>query len=181
MNSTNFRAGIAALKAEDYGEAIAHLESVLELELHQPTIERTKMALAIAYEGDGKPRLAWKTCQDLLQSKNAKVKQWADHSLSELDKRYPSLSSDVRLRRRRTVKERIIHTVIQWLKQSEQRLSFTETAWEIIEEERQKRKPTTPVEKLKLISNIVKRACIPLGQKLGAWIRAKMRKIKGKK
>ncbi len=84
-------AGLAALKRGDWASAIGYLEYVCDLELHQPTLYKAQMNLAIAYIRNNEILKAKPVCQNLAESNNAKVKEWAEGTLAELAERYPDL------------------------------------------------------------------------------------------
>ncbi|MCT7984364.1 hypothetical protein NG796_13755 [Laspinema sp. A4] len=182
MANRNLQAGLAQLKAGDYAEAIAQLEAVLVNELHPGTLFKAKKALVEAYEGDGKLRQAWKLCQELSESTSPEIRDWGDRTLADLDRRYPSLGSEILIGQRLTRQQKVIRAVIQWIKQSPQRVSTVETAWNIIEEERQAYSAdNSPLVKLTVNWNIFRRLSIFLGKTLWVWIKAKWQKFKSPK
>lgn len=87
----SLEAGLAALKQGDYSSAIAHLEGILGLDASQNTHLRAQMGLVMAYERTGEPQQAIALCQNLLQSGQPKVEQWASNTLTDLAKRYSHL------------------------------------------------------------------------------------------
>jgi hypothetical protein len=84
-------AGLAALKRGDWASAIGYLEYVCDLELHQPTLYKAQMNLALAYIRNNEILKAKPVCQNLAESNNAKVKEWAEGTLADLAERYPDL------------------------------------------------------------------------------------------
>ena len=84
-------AGLAALKRGDWASAIGYLEYVCDLELHQPTLYKAQMNLAIAYIRNNEILKAKPVCQSLAESNNAKVKEWAASTQGDLAERYPDL------------------------------------------------------------------------------------------
>lgn len=85
--------GLAALKQGDHPTAIAHLEGVCEIELHEPTILRAQMGLVLAYEGNGQIESALALCQTLRSSSQGQVKEWAERTNAGLRARYPQILS----------------------------------------------------------------------------------------
>ena len=90
LPDSSLEAGLTALKQGDYNDAIAHLESVCEIELDSATIVRAQMGLVVAYASSANVPKAQALCQHLTTSVNPQVKQWADTKLLELAQRYPS-------------------------------------------------------------------------------------------
>jgi Zn-dependent protease with chaperone function len=87
----SLEAGLAALKQGDHPTAIAHLEGVCEIELHEPTILRAQMGLVLAYEGNGQIESALALCQTLSSSPQRQVKEWAERINAGLQARYPQI------------------------------------------------------------------------------------------
>lgn len=85
-------AGLAALKQGNYKDAIAHLESVCEIDLNQKSIFRAQMGLAIAYERIGDVPSSIALCKTLSKSSTPQVKEWALGTLATLTDRYPEQS-----------------------------------------------------------------------------------------
>ena len=84
MGKSNLETGLAALKKGDYQTAIAQLEHVSEVELHESTRLRAEMGLVEAYQQMGDRDSARKLCESLIQSQNARAKKWAMAKLKEL-------------------------------------------------------------------------------------------------
>ncbi|HAX77345.1 MAG TPA: hypothetical protein DCY88_16305, partial [Cyanobacteria bacterium UBA11372] len=93
LPDSSVEAGLAALKKGDYNSAIAHLESVCNIELDPATIVRAQMGLVVAYTSTGKVQQAIALCQQLTQSTNPQVKQWADNKLAEITQNSTSVKS----------------------------------------------------------------------------------------
>ncbi|MCU0518862.1 MAG: outer membrane protein assembly factor BamD [Oscillatoria sp. Prado101] len=91
QTNIELNAGLAALKRGDWASAIGYLEYVCDLELHQPTLYKAQMNLAIAYIRNGEILKAKPLCQNLAESNNAKVKEWATSTIADLAERYPEL------------------------------------------------------------------------------------------
>ena len=84
LPDSSVEAGLAALKKGDFNSAIAHLETVLNVELDPATIARAQMGLVVAYSSTRKVQQAIALCQHLTTSSNPQVKQWADNKLAEI-------------------------------------------------------------------------------------------------
>lgn len=84
MGNSNLETGLAALKKGDYQTAIATLENVCEIELHESTRLRAEMGLVQAYQRMGDRHQARGLCESLIQSQNAQAKKWARAKLREL-------------------------------------------------------------------------------------------------
>jgi Zn-dependent protease with chaperone function len=82
-------AGLAALKQKDYLSAIAHLESVCQNELSETILIKAKMGLVAAYEANGDVVKAINLTQELSESTNSKVQEWAGNKLDYFTKNYP--------------------------------------------------------------------------------------------
>ncbi|HAN74902.1 MAG TPA: Zn-dependent protease [Planktothrix sp. UBA8402] len=86
-NSSDLESGLAALKRQDYQQAIAFLEPIAQSN-HSAKF-RAQMGLVIAYEKTQNPKLAINLCQNLTQSQQENVKNWATDYLRKLLKRNP--------------------------------------------------------------------------------------------
>ncbi len=93
LPDSSVEAGLAALKKGDYNSAIAHLETVLNVELDPATIARAQMGLIVAYSSSGNLQSAIALCQQLTASTNPQVKQWADNKLAEITHNSTSVKS----------------------------------------------------------------------------------------
>ena len=85
-------AGLEALKQQNYGTAIAHLEAVCQSATNAILIEKAQVGLVNVYTKTAQPSLAIGLCQALQTSSNSKVRSWATQTLSELVRRYPALA-----------------------------------------------------------------------------------------
>ena len=85
-------AGLAALKQQNYGTAIAHLEAVCQSATNAILIEKAQVGLVNVYTKTAQPSLAIGLCQTLQTSSSPKVRSWATQTLSELVHRYPALA-----------------------------------------------------------------------------------------
>jgi Zn-dependent protease with chaperone function len=93
LPDSSVEAGLAALKKGDYHSAIAHLESVCNIELDPATIVRAQMGLVVAYSSSGNVQQAIALCQQLTQNTNPQVKQWADNKLAEITQNSTSVKT----------------------------------------------------------------------------------------
>ncbi|XWK86147.1 MAG: M48 family metalloprotease [Phormidium sp.] len=82
-------AGLTALKQKDYLSAIAHLESVCQNELNEIILLKAQMGLVAAYEGVNEVEKAIDLTQQLRESTNSKVQEWAVKMLDYLANNYP--------------------------------------------------------------------------------------------
>jgi hypothetical protein len=180
MTNQNLQAGLKKLKAGDYPEAIAELETVLVEELHPGTLFKAKKALVKAYEGDRKLRQAWKLCQEIRESPVPEIQAWGDRALADLDSRYPSLASEVIVGRSPTPQQKAVRALIHWVKQSETRVAILENAWNIIEEERVTHQNQSPVEQVRVNWNIFRRISLLLAQNFQVWIQGQWTKFKAR-
>ncbi len=84
-------AGLAAIKWENYSKAIPLLEGVVAQNSspddEAPTVLKARMGLVVAYDRTQQIALAMSHCQYLVASPNAKVKAWADRTLTNLQQR----------------------------------------------------------------------------------------------
>ncbi len=181
MANRNLQAGLTQLKAGDYPEAIAQLETVLAEELDPGTLFKAKKALVKAYEKDGKLRLAWKLCEELSQSTIPQIQEWGDRTLAELDRCYPTLAGDILIGQKLNRKQKAIRALIHWFKRSPQRVSTLEKAWDIIQEEQQTHSNNSWFIKFIINWNIFRRISLLLGQTFQIWIKGKLHKFKTRK
>jgi Zn-dependent protease with chaperone function len=89
---TDWEAGLAAFKQEDYSTAALLLENSRSMPADQPLVARAQMALAIAYERLGETTQAAQVCQELQNSSSEQVQTWATRTLSTLTQRHPHLA-----------------------------------------------------------------------------------------
>ncbi|MBE9225765.1 M48 family metalloprotease [Phormidium sp. LEGE 05292] len=82
-------AGLTALKQKDYLSAIAHLESVCQNELNETILIKAQMGLVAAYEAVNDVEKAINLTQQLSESTNSKVQEWAVGKLEYFNKNYP--------------------------------------------------------------------------------------------
>jgi len=82
-------AGLTALKQKDYLSAIAHLENVCQNELSEPILIKAKMGLVAAYQAINDLEKAINLTQELSESTNSQVQEWAVGKLDYFNKNYP--------------------------------------------------------------------------------------------
>jgi Zn-dependent protease with chaperone function len=83
--SSSLQLGLAALKRQDYAEAIAILESVQQSTTSAPTRARAEMGLIKAYAQTGDRERASALCQSLCSHASLQVQSWAKRTLVELN------------------------------------------------------------------------------------------------
>ncbi|MBW4515348.1 MAG: M48 family metalloprotease [Timaviella obliquedivisa GSE-PSE-MK23-08B] len=88
--SSSLQLGLAALKRQDYTEAIATLESVQQSTPNAPTRARAEMGLVKAYAQMGDRERAIALCQLLCGHANLQVQSWAKQTLAGLNERSSS-------------------------------------------------------------------------------------------
>lgn len=84
----SLKAGLAALKQEDYHRAKIILEDVLAKDDDINKSLQAKVGLVVAYSKSGEIEMAIAMCEPLTQSDRSQVKDWAQKSLKELKKQY---------------------------------------------------------------------------------------------
>jgi len=88
--SSSLQLGLAALKRQDYAEAIALLESVQQSTPNAPTRARAEMGLVKAYAQTGEQERASILCLSLCSHANSQVQGWANQTLADLNQRSDS-------------------------------------------------------------------------------------------
>lgn len=95
--TASLEAGLAAIQAGNYSDAIALLTSVLAAPCDAATHLRAQMALTRAYIGTGQAQNAIAICETLHQHESQKVRSWANRTIAELTGFTPiTLSSEPR-------------------------------------------------------------------------------------
>lgn len=82
-------AGLAALKRQEYGTAIAHLESLFRTPAERSVQLKARMGLVMAYEKSGNVQEAIALCQTLSNSSHVQTRRWAAKALAEIAQRHP--------------------------------------------------------------------------------------------
>lgn len=137
----NLVAGLAALKAKDYEEAIFQFEIVCEIELDQTTIELAQMNLVAAYEQTNQIEKALETCQTLTDSKNSLHKKWANSQMPHLAQRYTAILEERAKANRKTLKQKSIHWLIEFIKRYPQTILYAYKVKSIWQKVRQRWQP----------------------------------------
>jgi len=137
MKNKNLTSGLAALKAEDYEEAIYQLETVCETELDQPTIEEAQLNLVTAYERNDQIETALELCQSLTVSRNPNYKLWARSQMPYLAKRYTEILEAREKAQRKTAKQKGIHWFIELIKRYPQIIIYAykvKSVWQQVQQ-----------------------------------------------
>ncbi|KOR36412.1 MULTISPECIES: outer membrane protein assembly factor BamD [Planktothricoides] len=124
IKNKNLIAGLEALKAKDYEEAIFQLEIVCETELDQTTIEKAQINLVAAYEQNNQIEKALETCQMLTDSKNPIHKKWAKSEMPHLAKVYTAILEARAKASRKTAKQKAIHWLVEFIKRYPQTILY---------------------------------------------------------
>ncbi|BAY26399.1 hypothetical protein NIES2100_62140 [Calothrix sp. NIES-2100] len=83
----SLEAGLAALKQGNYQTAIAQLEPIASSQKHSNAGLQAQVGLVMAYARTGQVSKAIALCQNLLDSPNPQVQEWAERALEHLKKR----------------------------------------------------------------------------------------------
>jgi Zn-dependent protease with chaperone function len=86
-------AGLAALKRQEYGTAITHLESLFRTPAERTVQLKAKMGLVMAYEKSGNVQEAIALCQTLGNSSHLQTRRWAAKALAEIAQRHPEAAA----------------------------------------------------------------------------------------
>jgi len=86
-------AGLAALKRQEYGTAIAHLESLFRTPAERSVQLKARMGLVMAYEKSGNVQEAIALCQTLSNSSHLQTQRWAAKALAEIAQRHPEAAA----------------------------------------------------------------------------------------
>ncbi|WP_392533779.1 M48 family metalloprotease [Nostoc sp. C117] len=84
---SSLEAGLVALKQGNYQTAIAHLESVASSESNGTANLQARVGLVMAYARSGEVSKAIAISQNLIESNNPQVQEWATRALEHLTKR----------------------------------------------------------------------------------------------
>ena len=88
-SKSSLKAGLDALKKEDYRTAKIILEDVAARDDDIRKSLQAQVGLVVAYSRSGEIEMAIAVCESLTQSNNSQVQQWAEKSLKQLRKKYP--------------------------------------------------------------------------------------------
>lgn len=141
LKNRNLVAGLAALKAKDYEEAIFQFEIVCETELEQTTIETAQMNLVAAYEQTDQIEKALETCQTLTDSKNSLHRKWANSQMPHLAQRYTAILEARAKANRKTLKQKSIHWLVEFIKRYPQTILYAYKVKSIWQKVRQRWQP----------------------------------------
>ncbi|GAB4149305.1 MAG: hypothetical protein Fur0046_27920 [Cyanobacteria bacterium J069] len=86
-------AGLAALKRQEYGTAIAHLEGLFRTPAERSVQLKAKMGLVMAYEKSGNVQEAIALCETLSSSSHLQTRRWAAKALAEIAQRHPEAAA----------------------------------------------------------------------------------------
>ena len=94
-SKSSLKAGLAALKEEDYRTAKIILEDVAarDDDIHQSL--QAQIGLVVAYSRSGEIEMAMAVCESLTRSNRSQIKQWAEKSLKQLKKQYPDKNTEI--------------------------------------------------------------------------------------
>ncbi|MBW4678153.1 MAG: M48 family metalloprotease [Desmonostoc geniculatum HA4340-LM1] len=84
---SSLEAGLVALKQGNYQTAIAHLEPLASSESNATANLQARVGLVMAYARTGEVSKAIAFCQNLIESNNPQVQEWATRALEHLTKR----------------------------------------------------------------------------------------------
>ncbi|MBW4562966.1 MAG: M48 family metalloprotease [Mojavia pulchra JT2-VF2] len=85
---SSLEAGLVALKQGNYQAAIAQLEPIASSQKSGTASLQAQVGLVMAYARIGRLSKAIALCQNLLESSNPQVKEWAERALEHLKKRH---------------------------------------------------------------------------------------------
>ena len=94
-SKSSLKAGLAALKNEDYRTAKIILEEVAARDSDIKKSLQAQVGLVIAYSRSDEIEMAIAVCESLVQSNNSQVKEWAENSLKQLRKKYPNRNTEI--------------------------------------------------------------------------------------
>ncbi|WP_414622077.1 M48 family metalloprotease [Calothrix sp. CCY 0018] len=89
-SKSSLKDGLAALKKEDYRTAKIILEDVAARDDDTNESLQAQVGLVVAYSRSGEIEMAIAVCESLEKSSNSQVQQWAENSLKQLKKKYPT-------------------------------------------------------------------------------------------
>jgi Zn-dependent protease with chaperone function len=93
-SKSSLKAGLAALKQEDYRTAKIILEDVAARDDDINKSLQAQIGLVVAYSRSGEIEMAIAVCESLTQSDRLAVQQWAEKSLKQLIKQYPDKKTE---------------------------------------------------------------------------------------
>ncbi|MEL6457660.1 MAG: M48 family metalloprotease [Cyanobacteria bacterium J06621_15] len=94
-SKSSLKAGLAALKNEDYRTAKIILEDVAARDSDIKKSLQAQVGLVIAYSRSDEIEMAIAVCESLTKSNNSQVQEWAENSLKQLRKKYPNRDTEI--------------------------------------------------------------------------------------
>ena len=94
-SKSSLKAGLAALKNEDYRTAKIILEEVAARDSDIKKSLQAQVGLVIAYSRSDEIEMAIAVCESLVKSNNPKIQEWAENSLKQLKKKYPNRNTEI--------------------------------------------------------------------------------------
>ena len=94
-SKSSLKAGLAALKNEDYRTAKIILEDVAARDSDIKKSLQAQVGLVIAYSRSDEIEMAIAVCESLVKSNNPQVQEWAENSLKQLRKKYPNRNTEI--------------------------------------------------------------------------------------
>jgi len=94
-SKSSLKAGLAALKNEDYRTAKIILEDVAARDDDTHKSLQAQVGLVVAYSRSDEIEMAVAVCESLVQSSNSQVQEWAEKSLKQLRKKYPNRNTEI--------------------------------------------------------------------------------------
>jgi len=94
-SKSSLKAGLAALKNEDYRTAKIILEDVAARDSDIKKSLQAQVGLVIAYSRSDEIEMAIAVCESLVESNNSQVQEWAKNSLKQLRKKYPNRNTEI--------------------------------------------------------------------------------------
>ena len=94
-SKSSLKAGLAALKQEDYRTAKIILEDVAARDDDVHKSLQAQIGLVVAYSRTGEIEMAMAVCESLTQNNRSQIKQWAEKSLKQLRKQYPNKNTEI--------------------------------------------------------------------------------------
>nr|WP_276748547.1 tetratricopeptide repeat protein [Chlorogloeopsis fritschii] len=92
----SLKAGLTALKQEDYQKAKAILEEVATTASDRTEVVQAQIGLVVLYSRTGEEPKAIALCETLSQNERLQVKEWAETTLAQLRKRYQKSDSSTK-------------------------------------------------------------------------------------
>ena len=94
-SKSSLKAGLAALKQEDYRTAKIILEDVAARDDDINKSLQAQVGLVVAYSKSNEIEMALTVCESLTQSNNSQVQQWAEKSLKQIKQQYSNKTKNI--------------------------------------------------------------------------------------